>query len=170
MAVFYQYMGENYKNNAKRSCKMDKPAFGSDPSGGKDRYREAAIHGTPQFPMRIYENNFDWYADNIIDWHWHPEIEIAVVLSGRVMCCFNDAAVEAGEGEGFFLNSNTMHMERPLEGGEKADNETPSLYARICGRLRRRHYLPQVCSSYRDGRIAQGNETLGASAVAGRCP
>ena len=119
MAVFYQYMGENYKNNAKRSCKMDKPAFGSDPSGGKDRYREAAIHGPPQFPMRIYENNFDWYANNIIDWHWHPEIEIAVVLSGRVMCCFNDAAVEVGEGEGFFLNSNTMHMERPLEGGEK---------------------------------------------------
>ncbi len=98
---------------------MDRPVFGSDPSGDRSRYREAAIHGTPQFPMRIYENNFDWYADNIIDWHWHPEIEIAVVLSGRVMCCINDTVIEVGEGEGFFINSNTMHMERPIEDDEK---------------------------------------------------
>lgn len=85
----------------------------------KNDFREAAVHGTPQFPMKIYENNFDWYVNNIIDWHWHPEIEIAVVLKGRIMCCFSDKVVEVGEGEGFFLNSNTMHMERPIEGKDK---------------------------------------------------
>lgn len=77
------------------------------------RYREAALHGTPQFPMRVYLNNFNWYAGGIIDLHWHPEIELAVVLSGRVSCLINDIPVDVGEGEGFFINSNTMHTEHP---------------------------------------------------------
>lgn len=98
---------------------MDRPVIGTDPSQERDRYREAAIHGTPQFPMRVYANNFEWYSDNIIDWHWHPEIEIAVVLSGRVRCCINDTEIEVGEGEGFFINSNTMHMETPADSEEK---------------------------------------------------
>lgn len=81
-----------------------------------EKYREAVLHGTPQFPMRIYENNFSWYVNNIIDWHWHPEFEFAVVLSGAVKCHMNDIAIEVNAGEGFFINSNTMHMERPING------------------------------------------------------
>ena len=99
---------------------MKKPIFGTDPSAvNMSRYREAALHGVPKFPMRVYANNFDWYADNIIDWHWHPEIEIAVVLAGRVVCCINDNVIEVTEGEGFFINSNTMHMEQPAGGNDK---------------------------------------------------
>lgn len=82
----------------------------------RSRYRESAVHGTPKFPMRVYANDFSWYAGHVIDWHWHPEIEIAVVLSGRVRCHISDMVIEVGEGEGFFINSNTMHMETPIEG------------------------------------------------------
>ena len=91
---------------------LDDTVFGTDPSRDL-RFREAALHGTPGFPMRIYENDFSWYSNNIIDWHWHPEIEIAAVLDGRVTCYINDTAVEVGEGEGFIINSNIMHMEKP---------------------------------------------------------
>ncbi|MBQ6180945.1 MAG: helix-turn-helix transcriptional regulator [Ruminococcus sp.] len=80
------------------------------------KYREPVIHGIPRFPMRVYENDFSWYTDNIIDWHWHPEVEFAAVLSGRVECHIGEDVFEAGEGEGFFINSNTMHMERPAGG------------------------------------------------------
>lgn len=90
------------------------PVKGSAPDLG--RYRENAVHGTPDFPMKIYENNFNWYVNNIIEWHWHPEIEIAVVLSGRVVCHINDTVIEAKAGEGFLINSNIMHMELPAEG------------------------------------------------------
>lgn len=80
------------------------------------RYREAVIHGTPRFPMRVYENDFSWYVNNIIDWHWHPELEFAAVLSGKVICTIGDEVIEAAEGEGFFINANTLHMERPADG------------------------------------------------------
>lgn len=85
--------------------------------GDRRRYRESAVHGTPKFPMRIYANDFSWYVGHVIDWHWHPEFEIAVVLSGKVRCHISDTVIEVGEGEGFFINSNTMHMETPSEGG-----------------------------------------------------
>lgn len=88
---------------------------------GEDRrrFRESIPHGTPQFPMQVYKNDFDWYVNRIIDWHWHPEIEFAAVLSGEVLCCINDTCIELHEGEGIFINSNIMHMERPLHEGEK---------------------------------------------------
>ena len=114
--LFYQNTGKKYNDNANKVINMDKFLPVSEHTGG--RYREAALHGTPGFPMRVYENNFSWYSDNIIDWHWHPEFEFAAVISGKVCCFINDTMVEAGEGEGFFINSNTMHMERPAGGSD----------------------------------------------------
>ncbi len=83
------------------------------------QFRESVSHGTPQFPMKIYKNDFSWYDNHIIDWHWHPEIEIAVVLSGKVTCFINDTRIDVSAGEGFFINSNTMHKEIPFDDKEK---------------------------------------------------
>lgn len=83
------------------------------PGSHKELYRENAVHGTPKFPIKIYMNDFSWYVNNIIDWHWHPELEFALVLSGKVRCHINDMILEVSEGEGFFINSNIMHMETP---------------------------------------------------------
>lgn len=82
------------------------------------KFREAAVHGSPQFPMKIYRNDFSWYVNRTVDWHWHPEIEIAVVLSGKVTCYISDARIDVHEGEGFFINSNTMHKEVPFDESE----------------------------------------------------
>lgn len=88
-------------------------------NNSKKQFRESASHGTPQFPMKIYKNDFSWYDNHIIDWHWHPEIEIAVVLSGKVTCYINDTRIDVSAGEGFFINSNTMHKEVPFDDSEK---------------------------------------------------
>ena len=95
------------------------PPF-SDPKGNTKKFRESTVHGTPQFPMQVYANNFDWYDNHIIDWHWHPELEFAVVLSGKVTCYLNDTCFQLKKGEGIFINSNTMHMEAPSDDSEKA--------------------------------------------------
>ena len=88
-------------------------------TGSRQQFRETVVHGTPKFPMQIYKNDFSWYANHIIDWHWHPEIELAVVLSGSVTCYINDVQLDIREGEGIFINSNTMHKEIPMNEGEK---------------------------------------------------
>lgn len=83
------------------------------------QFRENIAHGTPQFPIKVYKNDFNWYTNHIIDWHWHPEIEFAVVLSGKVECFINGSCIQVNAGEGIFINSNTMHMERPVSNNEK---------------------------------------------------
>lgn len=98
---------------------MDKNIFSTGAQNDLLQFRETVLHGTPKFPMQIYKNDFSWYVNHIIDWHWHPEIEIAVVLSGNVTCYINDTRIDVCEGEGFFINSNTMHKETPLNDGEK---------------------------------------------------
>ena len=86
--------------------------------GVPEELRENALHGSPEFPLRVYTNDFRWYTNNVIEWHWHPEIEVAVVLAGSVRVHISDMVFEVTEGQGFFINSNVMHMETPaLEGG-----------------------------------------------------
>ena len=53
-------------------------------------YRELVEHGTPSFPMQIYKNEFRWYVGHLIGWHWHPELELSVVLSGEVDIFINN--------------------------------------------------------------------------------
>lgn len=91
-----------------------------------NRFRETVAHGTPDFPMKIYKNDFSWYDNRTIDWHWHPEIEIALVISGKVTCYINDIKIDVNEGDGFFINSNTMHKEIPFD-----ENEHP-IMTTIC--------------------------------------
>lgn len=98
---------------------MNDELFHSGAQNSIQQFRETVVHGTPQFPMQIYKNDFSWYVNHIIDWHWHPEIEIAVVLSGSVACYINDMRIDVDEGEGFFINSNTMHRETPLSEAER---------------------------------------------------
>ena len=82
-----------------------------------EEYRENALHGSPDFPLRVYPNDFRWYNNNTIEWHWHPEIEVAVVLAGSVRVHISDMVFEVSEGQGFFINSNVMHMETPAQEG-----------------------------------------------------
>lgn len=118
--IFYHYFSQNYNDTANiGGANVSDNILAEELPGNIRRFRESIVHGTPQFPMQVYENDFDWYTNRIIDWHWHPEFEFAVVLSGEVLCCINDTCIEVHEGEGFFINSNTMHMERPAHEGEK---------------------------------------------------
>lgn len=92
----------------------------------RQQFRETIVHGTPRFPMQIYNNDFDWYVNHIIDWHWHPEIEFAIIKSGSVLCFLNDTSFVLNEGDGIFINSNTMHMEKPI------DDERKPLMTTVC--------------------------------------
>ena len=92
--------------------------FSGGASDNVQNFRETVLHGTPGFPMQIYKNDFSWYVNHTIDWHWHPELEIAIVLSGTVHCYINDMCLTVSEGEGFFINANMMHKEVPAVAGE----------------------------------------------------
>lgn len=75
---------------------------------------ETVSHGTIEFPMDVYRDDFSKYYMNVISWHWHPEIEFVVVLKGRVEYHIGEDMIILDEGDGVFVNSNQLHMSKSL--------------------------------------------------------
>lgn len=84
------------------------------PAGSIQDFRENAVHGTPGYPMQVYVNHFRWCPEHLIGWHWHPELELTVVLSGEVEIFFNNTSCRLTAGEGVFINANAMHKQSAL--------------------------------------------------------
>lgn len=81
-------------------------------------FRETISHGTPQFPIQVYDDEFERIAGGMVSWHWHPELEFSVVTRGKVIYSMNDITLTATAGEGLFVNSNVLHSVCPAEGYE----------------------------------------------------
>ncbi|MDD4239468.1 MAG: AraC family transcriptional regulator [Desulfotomaculaceae bacterium] len=71
--------------------------------------------GTPQFPMQVFPIYFSKFITGTLNWHWHPELEFSVALTGNVRFYVNDSSVLLQKGEGVFVNSNSLHMAEPAD-------------------------------------------------------
>ena len=81
-------------------------------------YREDRMHGTPGFPMRVYWNDFSTYVAGQVPWHWHEELEFCVITQGNVIFSLPGDEICLSEGQGIFINANTLHHMVPA--GEEA--------------------------------------------------
>lgn len=79
--------------------------------------REHAIRGTPMFPCEVYHYNVCADRGWEVPWHWHRELELALVLHGAMVMEFGGQYHIVREGEGVFINSNTLHFSYIPAGG-----------------------------------------------------
>lgn len=71
-------------------------------------------YGSVDFPLEIYLDEFHKYDIGFIRWHWHNEVEFAVMKKGSAEFLFLDKSLILSEGEGIFINSNTLHQIKPM--------------------------------------------------------
>ena len=66
-------------------------------------------HGSLDFPVTAYCTDVKnkWLGE--LNWHWHKDMEVLIVKQGRALLKIQDSVIPLGEGEGAFLNSNTLH-------------------------------------------------------------
>lgn len=76
-------------------------------------FREIIHHGSQQFPLKIYTNEFQLFLNHQISWHWHPDLEFSIVQRGSAEISVDNKSFILNEGEGIFVNTNAMHMMRP---------------------------------------------------------
>lgn len=81
--------------------------------------KEEIRHGHVKFPMQVYTDDFEKYDIGFIRWHWHNEVEFAVVLEGEVEIHAGESSINLREGEGLFINSGVLHMAK-ARGGKNA--------------------------------------------------
>lgn len=74
-----------------------------------DSQREMKAHGDFHFPVHISEESIGIYEGGAFMWHWHPEIELTWIRSGKIDYRVNEQQYLLNQGEGLFCNSNALH-------------------------------------------------------------
>lgn len=68
--------------------------------------KELLTYGTPDFPISFFDDDL---TEVRVPWHWHDELEIVVILSGKVSVFFSGYELDLKAGEGYFANSGILH-------------------------------------------------------------
>lgn len=75
-----------------------------------DSLQELLPHGTPEFPLKFYNDDFALYENHTTGWFWNRELEWGYVLSGHVICSVGQNSITLKPGDGIFFNSRVLHQ------------------------------------------------------------
>ena len=68
--------------------------------------RELLEHGTLAFPIACYHDDL---AAMPVPWHWHEELEAAIVTEGSAIVTSDSHKYVITAGNGFFINKSVLH-------------------------------------------------------------
>lgn len=75
----------------------------------QENQKELKEHGNYAFPVNISIERIESYEKGTFLWHWHPEIELTLILSGQIEYQIEDQTYLLSAGDGVFCNSNSLH-------------------------------------------------------------
>ena len=75
----------------------------------QENQKELKEHGNYAFPVNISIEKIESYEKGMFLWHWHPEIELTLILSGEIEYQVEDNTYLLSAGDGIFCNSNSLH-------------------------------------------------------------
>lgn len=81
---------------------------------------ESNVYRDPSFPLEFYYDDYGALVDHTLNCHWHPDIEMEVVLQGAVDFYLNGVLVPLTAGQCVFVNSGTLHMAHQRKEGGRA--------------------------------------------------
>lgn len=119
---------------------------------GED-YRQLDLHGTYAFPCMCFHVDVTRNVAQEVPWHWHEEIEAIVIEEGQGQVQCGEETRVLKEGEGVFINANTLHSVKLIEGGGCWLHSlvfSPDLLSGVPGSVFEQRYLrPLLRSSVR---------------------
>ncbi len=68
--------------------------------------RQTNFSNILDFPLSVYSHYFD---NDSIECHWHEEVEIILVLSGKLELVIEMQKIVLNAGESIFINSGVLH-------------------------------------------------------------
>ncbi|WP_417150467.1 helix-turn-helix domain-containing protein [Parasutterella excrementihominis] len=85
----------------------------------KSNLEETTQHGSEGFPAALYETVFRSKMLRYVPLHWHKELQLCLILTGRVRFSINQKEVEAGAGDVIFINSQVIHGATSISNDEE---------------------------------------------------
>ena len=71
--------------------------------------KELKEHGSFQFPVLVSRECLSGYETGAFLWHWHPEVELTLVIDGVIEYHVNGNTYILKEGQALFGNANSLH-------------------------------------------------------------
>ncbi len=71
--------------------------------------QEIKKHGSPDFPLHVYENFLSALPDKQVAWHWHGEMEISYVVKGCASFYVDKKEFTVAAGQAILTNRNVLH-------------------------------------------------------------
>ena len=71
--------------------------------------RELLTYGTPDFPIAFFDDNLALIP---VAYHWHDELELAIITHGTVRARIAGSEFTLSAGDGYFVNSGILHTEK----------------------------------------------------------
>lgn len=78
--------------------------------------KEVPEQGLEMFNLTANDGDIHQFPTGCIPFHWHSELEIFVLLGGRVQINIRDSTIYLNAGEGCFINTGVLHSFNVLEG------------------------------------------------------
>lgn len=89
------------------------------------------------FRFAAIEANLAAYIENYAAWHWHEAMEFGCVVEGAVDCRTPRRSLTLRAGEGYFVNSGVLHMNRIAAGSHAGRLRVIQFDAGVLSGLRR---------------------------------
>ena len=77
--------------------------------------RELRRHGSDDFPIGIYRDDFAEFEHGQIAWHWHEEIQFDYVVKGTILVQIGTNEFVLNPGESIFINTGMLHRLVPVD-------------------------------------------------------
>lgn len=74
----------------------------------RQRLKEKILHGTPAFPLAVYQYRF--HQNNSVRFHYHKEFELLLAVDSCVQVRIEEKVYCLNAGDGVFVNSDLLHM------------------------------------------------------------
>lgn len=71
--------------------------------------KELKEHGNFSFPVLVSYEKLSKYESGSFLWHWHPEIELTLILEGEMIYKINNHSFHLKKNDIMFGNINTLH-------------------------------------------------------------
>ena len=81
----------------------------------RDDRSEIVNYDDPSFPSYSFEGHMDGSSPWIRKVHWHEDVEMMSVLTGKMAYNINGSIVEVSAGDTLFINSRQMHYSTDVD-------------------------------------------------------
>ncbi len=71
--------------------------------------REIAHHGSEEYPFQFYDEDIWQFDFHCVDWHWHPEVELMFIETGRADFLIGSERHTLSSETGVFINAQVVH-------------------------------------------------------------